>query len=204
MKNETFAETLKKALDNYDHKEIVFEEYVLKIHENIIYCFEVYGDFLNCIPIYDREQIIYNNILVWINTSNSMLKEINRLVPIVKEAPKEIKKNIGIIERFENMLLDNFSQLEEAINLNNEFNIPNDPQRVKNIEAIKVLLKTTNALKDDLENEDFKIFPKHKYRAYDQVPKEELTKILKNLIKKYKIKNHSPHKKHLIDNIVTL
>lgn len=206
MKNESFAETLKKALDNYDHKEIVFDEYILGIYESVLYSFETYGDFLNCIPLGDREKIIYNKILPWVSSyaSNSLLKQINRLSPITKEAVKEIDKNIGIIDRFENMIQENFSPIAETINLNNEFNIPNDPQSVKNIEVVKVLLKTTNILKDDLISKDFKIFPKYKYRAYDRISKKGLEVILNNLVTTYRIKGASVDKKDLKDNIITL
>ncbi len=192
MKNETFAETLKRVLDKCDYKETaIFTNGELEVYEKVFFSFKAYGDFLNCIPIEEREIIIYNDIHPWLlrYAANDFINTLNRLQPIKKEAKKEIRKNINIIEKFENMLSDNFSPMEETIKLNNSLNIPNNKQDLKTIEVIKTLLSTTNHLKDDLSNGDFKIFPKHIYYAYDPEYKQNLTKILHSIVDKYKIKN---------------
>lgn len=210
--SETFAEVLKKAIKEqnsilmeYDEDEIIpmLERKAQRVQDNILYSFELYGDFLDIIPLPDKEQIIYNAILPWMNiySSNHIPKKLNDMFPISREATKEIKKNIGIIKKFEDMLTDNFSSLEENIKLNDTLKISNDRQSIAILETIKTLLKTTESLKGDLYRKDFKIFPKHKYYAYDLEPKIGLTKILDKLIQDYGLKGHNPYKKQLIDNI---
>lgn len=201
MKNESFAKTLRKALE--DEISYVILEESLEIRESVFNSFEMYGDFLNCIPLEDREPIIYNNIFPWLirYSSNPLTETFNRRLPLQKEAPKEIKKNIGIIEKFEKMLLENFSPLQETIELNNALNVPNENQKIKTIEAIKTLLKTTGSLKDDLKNKDFKIFPKYKYYPYDLETKKELQTILLNLIDTYDIKAAKDYVKYILTNI---
>jgi hypothetical protein len=210
MKNETFAETLQMILNNHRvDMELVFgneKDLFKEILESVIYNFEIYGDFLNTIPLEDRENIISTKILTWIYNyaSNDVNREINRLMPISKEASKEIKKNISIIEKFENMIHDNFSYLENTIDRNNKFNIPNKSQSINTMNSIKILLSTTKDLKHDLSSKNFNIFSKYKYYPLEITTKTNLSNILDELIDTYNIKGHNPHKKSLIDNIVTL
>jgi len=207
--SETFAQTLKRILHEVTYSKLTFggeQELFIEIYESVLYNFELHGDFLNCIPIADRENIISTKILTWINnyTSNNINREVNRLLPITKEASKEIKKNIGIIEKFEDMINDNFSFLEETIKRNNEFNIPNEADKINTINAIKILLSTTDDLKQDLSKKEFKIFSKYKYYPLEITTKSNLSNILDDIINQFNIKGHNPHKKQLIDNIITL
>nr|BDD47925.1 hypothetical protein 13 [Campylobacterota bacterium] len=210
MENETFAETIERVLCNFHYDPIIgfgnTKNFFDDIYISVINSFTEHGNFLNVIPINDRERIISDDILTWMirYSENDVNMQLNRLCPHKGAADRKRNKIIKTIKDFEEMILDNFSYLEVSINLNKEFDLENDGKDIKNFEAIKRLLATTETLKNDLAKGEYKIFPKNNFLPFDRVPKTELTTIIDKLIKDYNIKGYSLHKDPLINTIITL
>lgn len=210
MKNETFGDTFERVLCDVEYDVVigvgntqkVFDEIYVSVSKS----FHDHGEFLDIIPIHDREKVISTDILTWmINYSqNDVNRELNRLTPHTKPAYRERNKIIKTIEDFESMILDNFSYLEVSINLNREFDLKSKAKDINNLAAIKKLLATTETLKNDLSKEEYKIFPKNKFLPLDRTPKDALEEILKKLIDDYNIKGYTDHLTPLITSITTL
>ena len=232
IENESFSEVLKKAIDKQEYilfknedsiyrnvgeayrmgltEEPLMELLAIKNAYKILESFEIYGDFLNPIPYEDKKKVINELILPWINrysTKDIIIEGIKETVPIENEANKEIKKNIGTIERFEAMLLDKFSCLPidlarvEDKDLDITIRLNLSLYEKDTLYLIQDLLKTTEDLKNDLKNRNFKIFPKYKYYYPKPETKQTLKYILDQLIFHYNLKSHNPYKKQLIDYI---
>jgi len=203
--------TLYKDDEEEFHEECtpLIEREAVRTAYKILESFEIYGDFLNSIPLEDKKEIIDNMILPWIisYSANHIRKKTKDFMLIRNEAGKEIKKNIGVIEKFELMLLDKFAYLpvELAVNedkyLEMSLSLEDDKGKRETLKSIQGLLQITNDLKTDLTNKSFALFPKHKYYYVEVETKRELTTILDIIIIKYNLKSHSPHKKQLVDTI---
>lgn len=210
MENETFAGTFDRVLCDFEYGGAIgvgnTQRFFDEIYVSVSKSFHDHGNFLDIIPIHDREKIISTDILTWmINYSeNDINRELNRLKPHIKPAYGERNKIIKTIKDFESMILDNFSYLEVSINLNRDFDLKNKAKDINNFAAIKKLLATTETLKNDLSKEEYKIFPKNKFLPLDRTPKDTLEEILKKLIDDYGIKQYTDHLKPLITSITTL
>lgn len=172
--DEPFATTLSRCVEYLCGGE---EEQITE-YENILHSFELYGSFLNSIPLKERYEIIHDKLLVWMIEYTD--KDTNELY-IYGEPPKEIKKDINIIEKFEEMIFKRLWGLNSEIY--NELN--NQLQQIKN----------------DLQKEKFQIIPKEAYYGLPAIRKKELTEILSKIVKEYNIKGTSVSKKQLVDSI---
>jgi len=179
--NEPFSKTLKRFIEYVSY----FDKDQIKEYENILYSFELYGSFLDCIPLKKRYEIIQEKLFEWMlgfleNRDNKTHKESMKY----DEPPKKIKKDINTIIKFRNMI-------DERL-------------WIWNNDIYEQLDSIIEALEKDLKEKKFQIIPKHSYYGFPITKKQDLTTVLNEIIKNYKIKGASVNKKQLVDSIKSL
>ena len=206
MENESFAETIVRILDN--SQELYCNS---SLFDSAVYQFEIYGSFLDCIPIADREKVIAKDIATWLHNYNFAIEYIHTgmyRITSYEEAQSHKNTTLTALQKFEDMLYKNFTGLEilyktfENEKMQN-IGVPDEiKDPLKKYKAIEVLKSTIADMRQDIESKTYNIFNKDLFETERYTTKRDLTRILDDLIKKYNIKGHSPHKKNLIDNIL--
>ncbi len=210
-KNESFAETLnlfaKQYLKENDYMYDDYHKEDLQLFESIIKSFEIFGGFLDCVPMADRYEIIYSRRKVFLDGKNEISEGKDGLLKYIRDYSgrslsvelfekyrgvdrphRKVNKHMKIIENFEHLVSE---VLRESIE--GEYYIPYNDELETTIEAIE-------ALKDDLENKKFKIFSRTNYYAWEVETKTPLNNFLEDLINHYKIDKCKMDKKQLIEN----
>lgn len=204
--NESFSTTLTRLLEEHiEEEDYGWLDYIFTDIEatdkynKILEAFELYGSFLDCIPLEDREVIINGSVPDQKGIiSGTLIREILRYsqLPLQKEmkeiypsrdSQRLIKKTMNVINKFEELV-------DEIVYNSMEGRYP-----VKNYAHLLLALETTQCLKEDLDKKEFKIFSKTDYYAWEVPTKKNLKNILNDLIYKYNIKGASIDKKALID-----
>lgn len=209
--NESFSKTLnlyaQKYLEENDYMKEEYYQESLELFNSILNSFEIFGGFLDCIPIEEREEIIQSRRKVFrngkidiIEGKYGLLQHIQEYLrrpqslELIKEYQgvdkpnRKVAKHLKIIKEFEELVSGAVQESDEG-----QYYIPY-------YDEILTTLETINVLKDDLENKKFDIFSRYNYYAWKVETKTPLKNFLDDLIKRYKISNCQIDKKQLIDN----
>lgn len=194
MSSESFATTLKKTIEQLNSFKYLFYLPNEKTEfENILLNFEKYGSFLDSIPIKERGNIITAKLFPWIKeyTKNSSNTKLEELFPFKEnwEPEKEIKKPLKIIQKFEKMLHEIYDPKDDFIKHFNEKGVPPLAEEEQVYTFLKEMLDNTEILRKDLEDANFKIFPKVNYYKFKKTSKKALEIILIGICKDYNIEN---------------
>ena len=192
--NENFTITLRKTIEGLNSFKYLFiQEGEKTAYENILLNFETYGSFLDVIPMEERKNIIIEQLFPWINAyaRNPTVERMNELFPFPEkwEPKKEYQKPLKVIKSFEKMLQGIYEPRDDFINHFNEKGVPPTDEEERVHIFLKEMLEKTEILRKDIEDKQFRIYPKANYYKFTKTTKEELSKILTNICDKYNIQN---------------
>lgn len=183
----------------------------------ILESFEVHGNFLDEIAFSDNPDSSNDMLMIvdwiiaysisWMQlTYNEFSKEDDPdRVKRTEDPSKSIKRDIKIIQNFENLIKDRFDFMLKGNKLRQKY-IKEDhkkllTEREEKTELIENLLAGVESLKKDLEEKTFQLFMREEYYQMGTISKQNLGRILATLAKKYKLSNHTIDQKQLIDDI---
>jgi chemotaxis protein histidine kinase CheA len=191
--NEDFSETLNKylvkKLKNRD-----YDRYKIDAIEDIVGTIKGSAEFLNMIPIEDREKAC-RTLNIWIEdyiSSNYFNQLFNVMFTKPNQPSREIKKDLKTITTFETLIKDKIDI--DFLKLSNK----------TKVQEVEDLLKIINDLKNDLETKELDIFNRYKYYEYETIPKTDLSHIIDMIKEDHNIKITTLEKKELIDNLTRL
>ena len=189
MDNETFVETFKKIHFNKSSYFGSFKNKTIEMEymENVFYCFEVQGSFLNIIPQEKRLNLI-EDIREWIhNMSENPCKTWYEKTYLHKQPSDSIKADIKTIQKMKGILYDDDNLLQFAAS-NNE-------------QKLADLWYLLDDIEKDIQQKQFTIIDKIRYYKEEPVTKQELTKIIKTFQISHGLKQTPRKIKNLVDSI---
>jgi len=174
-----------------------------EIFDEVIWCFETYGFFINDIPKGIHKLDAFENIMNWVHNYyivNAVRSDgYGTYYPKV-DASKKIPKMIRTIEQFEDLIIEQFGDfLEEIEEYGEDYHITGRYR--DELDQISQTLKHAKRLKHDLQEKEFRIFKKNRFYKREKTSKQDLKRILKEIRKAANITIHESDINDLINNL---
>lgn len=168
--------------------------------------FEIFGGFLDDIPIEDRESFIEKELFAWmynyycVNPIKDGQNHVSKSYYPKIDASKKIKQIIKTLQDFENLIEEQFGEFfDEMEEYGDSGNIKGE--YYDKLRQTKNALNTAKLLQEDISNRDFKWFRHNRFYRSSITSKQELKGILNTTKQRYNIRATDLSIKELIDNI---